>query len=55
MGSFSVNVPNDVENEFRRAAQAKFGMKQGNLTKALVEAMRDFSVKINTKPSKKAV
>ena len=49
MANFSVNVPSEVEEEFRKAAMQKFGMKQGYLTQGLVEAMEDFAAKVKKK------
>ena len=46
MSKFSLNVDDKIELRFRVAAQKKFGMKRGNITKALEEAMSDFAVKI---------
>lgn len=49
MSKFSLNIPDDVELRFRRAAQEKYGMKKGNLTLALIDALNDFSEKMEKK------
>ncbi len=53
MAKFSVNIPDKIEEEFRKAAMVKFGLKQGNLTQALIEAMEDFTAKVNKKEKRK--
>jgi hypothetical protein len=42
MGKITVNIDDNLEDRFRRAAAELFGYKQGNFTKALHKAMEDF-------------
>jgi hypothetical protein len=39
MGNFSVNLPDDVEDKFRREIAMRKGIKKGYITEALVEAI----------------
>ncbi len=39
MGSFSVNIPDELEERFRREIALRMSVKKGNVTKALCEAI----------------
>ncbi len=39
MGRLNVSVKDDIENKFREKVFKRKGMKKGNLTKAIEEAM----------------
>ena len=51
--SFSVNLPEDLQERFRVAASKKYGLKQGFVTKGLTEAITDFCDKIDAVSRKK--
>ncbi|WP_287588303.1 hypothetical protein [Candidatus Borrarchaeum sp.] len=40
MGKITVEIPDDLENEFRDVAIHKFGKKRGHLKKAGIEAIK---------------
>lgn len=40
MGIINANLPDDLEEQFREAVFNRFGMKKGNLTIAIEEAIR---------------
>ncbi len=42
MGIINVKLSDDLEDKFRTAVFNRFGMKKGNLNKALEEAVRDW-------------
>ena len=52
--SFAVDVPDDLQDEFRKAAMLKYGVRRGYLTPALQEALQDFIQKINAEEKKKS-
>ncbi len=43
MGTITVNVNDDVENEFRKVASLVHGTRKGSLGKALTEAMQEWA------------
>ena len=53
MGKFSVNIKDEIENEFRENAVKKYGFKRGYLTLALCEAMKLFNLQIKNSPKDK--
>ena len=42
MGRLDVVIPDDLEEEFRAEVGRQFGMKKGNLSKAIEEAIRNW-------------
>ena len=42
MGKISVIIPDKLEEEFRKKAMEKYGMRKGYLSKALLEAIRNW-------------
>lgn len=42
MGALTVNLPDDLETQFRRRSRERFGDKQGKLSKAAVEALEEW-------------
>ncbi len=42
MGKIYVVLPEDLEEKFRKAVFNRFGMKKGNLTIAIEEAIEDW-------------
>ena len=42
MGKVSISIPDSLEDKLRRKAMDKFGMKKGNLSKAVEEAIRSW-------------
>ena len=42
MGKIYVVLPDDLEEKFRKAVFNRFGMKKGNLTIAIEEAIEDW-------------
>ena len=45
MGKMSLILPDKLEKQFREAVFKRYGMKRGNLTKAIEEAIRDWIAK----------
>lgn len=43
MGKMNINIDNDLENGFRKAIAAKFGLRQGVINKAIDEAIREWT------------
>ena len=43
MGQIKFDVPDDVEEDFRRAAMERFGYERGSLTKAGAQALREWA------------
>ncbi len=52
MGTFNVNLPDEVENKFRREIALRMGIKKGNITIALVEAIEMWRRKRDQKLNK---
>jgi len=50
MGIINANLPDDLEDKFRTAVFNRFGMKRGNINKAVEEAIRNW-IKENNKKS----
>lgn len=42
MGKINLVVSDELEKQFREAVFKKYGMKQGNITKATEEALQDW-------------
>lgn len=42
MGRVDIILPDDLEAQFREEVFKRFGMKRGNLTKAIQEAIRQW-------------
>lgn len=42
MGKISISIPDDLEEELRKKAMEKFGMKKGHLSKAAEEAISEW-------------
>ena len=40
MGKITLSIPDDLENELRKLAIKRFGLKEGYLREALIEAIR---------------
>jgi hypothetical protein len=53
MGKITVNIDDNLEDRFRRAAAELFGYKQGNFTKALHKAIEDFLLATSRPASRK--
>lgn len=49
----NLNVSADVEQKFRDAVYRKLGMKKGNIQIAVVEALEDWTAKVNLEEKKK--
>ena len=45
MGSIKVILPDELEKEFREQVFRRLGMKKGNLTRAIEEAIKDWMEK----------
>jgi len=43
MGIINSHIPDDVDDKFRKAIAIKFGLKQGALKKALIEAIKEWT------------
>ncbi len=48
MRNLSTKIDDSVDDVFRRAAAEKYGMKRGNMTKAVEEALSDFAKKVES-------
>lgn len=48
MGVIKVNIPDDEEEEFRKAAMDIFGHKKGSLSKAARKALNEWREKVQT-------
>lgn len=44
MGTIKFSVPDDLEEEFRRAAMERFGHERGSISRAGVEALKTWTV-----------
>lgn len=42
MGAITVNLPDDLEVQFRKITREKYGDKQGKLSKGAVEALEEW-------------
>ena len=42
MGKINLVVSDEMEKEFRDAVYRKYGMKRGNITKAVTEALNEW-------------
>jgi len=42
MGRIDVILPDDLEEKFRKRVFEKYGMKRGNITKAIQKALEDW-------------
>ena len=42
MGRLVLTIPEELEQRFREAVYKRFGMKKGNITKAVVEALESW-------------
>jgi len=42
MGKINIIIPDKLEKEFREAIFKRFGMKRGNISKAIQEAIKDW-------------
>ena len=42
MGRIDIILPDEIEKKFRREVFERYGMKRGNLTEALQEAVEDW-------------
>ena len=42
MGWIKVNVPDDLEMEFRKKVMEKYNYKRGALTKGIIEAVKKY-------------
>jgi len=42
MGKINLIIPDKLEKEFREAIFKRFGMKRGNISKAIEEAIKDW-------------
>ena len=40
MTRLTVSIPDELEKELRKAVYDRYGMKKGNISKAVVEALR---------------
>jgi len=40
MGKLVITIPDELEQKFREAVYKCYGMKKGNLTKAVIEALK---------------
>ena len=47
MGIINANLPDDLEESFREAVFHRFGMKRGNINKAVEEAIKEWINKKN--------
>jgi len=42
MGKLVITIPDELEQEFRDAVYRRYGMKRGNLTRAVIEALEQW-------------
>jgi hypothetical protein len=42
MGKINLIIPDKLEEEFRNTVFKKYGLKRGNISKAIEEAIRDW-------------
>jgi hypothetical protein len=49
MGRLVLNIPDELEKKFREAVYKRYGMKKGNITRAIVEALEMWVVAVNRK------
>lgn len=42
MGQLNVRIPDELEEKIRRIAAKKFGFKKGFLSKAVIEALKEW-------------
>lgn len=52
MGKMNIVLPDDLEEKFRRAVFEKKGMKKGNISEALEEAIDEW-IKVHNKGDRK--
>lgn len=52
MGKMNIVLPDDIEEKFRKAIFEKKGMKKGNISEALEEAINEW-IKVHDKRDKK--
>jgi hypothetical protein len=49
MGRLVLNIPDELEKKFREAVYRRYGMKKGNITRAIVEALEMWVMAVNRK------
>jgi len=49
MGAITVSLPDELESQFRKLTLAKFGDKQGRLSKGAVEALQEWCKELENK------
>jgi hypothetical protein len=49
MGKLVLTIPDELEQKFRDAVYKRYGMKKGNITKAVIEALKMWIAAINEK------
>ena len=45
MGDIYAKISEEIDDKFRKAVFAKFGLKKGNIQKAVEEAIKDWTEK----------
>lgn len=53
MGKINLVVSDELEKQFRNAVFNKYGMKRGNIQKAVEEALKEWIQKQQSPPAKK--
>ena len=49
MGKVTIDIPDDLDEQFREAVFNRFGMRKGNLTTAIEEAIKEWVKKESDK------
>ena len=53
MGKMNIDISDELDEQFREAVFNRFGMKKGNLTHAIEEAIKEWINKDNKKTEEK--
>jgi metal-responsive CopG/Arc/MetJ family transcriptional regulator len=52
MGRLVLSIPDDLEQRFRDAVYRRYGMKRGNLTRAIKEAIEQWVLNVESEMKK---
>jgi len=47
MGRLVITIPDELEREFREAVYKRYGMRKGNITKAVIDALKMWVLMVN--------